>query len=75
LRHRPTWHEYFMLQAKIAATRATCISRSVGAVIVKDKRVISHGYCGSMEGDINCLDVGECFRRSIGVEDKDKQKG
>lgn len=72
MRTRPTWHEYFMLMAKTAATRSTCISRPVGAVIVKDKRLISVGYCGSMEGDINCLDEGECFRRSLGVEDKDK---
>jgi len=69
---RPTWDEYFMIMAKVASLRSTCLSRPVGAVIVKNNRIISIGYCGSMEGDINCTDNGYCYRRSLGVEDKDK---
>ncbi|RPF58154.1 ComE operon protein 2 [Abyssicoccus albus] len=56
--NRLQWDEYFMAQAKLLATRSTCTRLSVGAIIVKDKRVIASGYNGSVSGDEHCTDVG-----------------
>ena len=64
---RPDWDEYFMLLAKLAAIRSTCLSRSVGAVIVVDKQVIATGYNGSVPGAPHCLDEGVCYKRSRGA--------
>lgn len=69
---RPTWDEYFMILAKMAATRSTCISRPTGAIIVKNKQVLSTGYNGSMPGIAHCTDEGACFRRSSGAGDAGK---
>ncbi len=69
---RPSWKEYFMILAKIAATRATCLTRPTGAVIVRDKQVLSTGYCGSMSGLAHCSDEGSCYRRRIGASDAGK---
>lgn len=55
---RISWHEYFMAQAKLIALRATCTRLMVGAVIVRDRRVIAGGYNGSIAGDEHCIDVG-----------------
>ncbi|WP_048600351.1 ComE operon protein 2 [Rubeoparvulum massiliense] len=55
---RITWDEYFMAQSRIIALRSTCTRLSVGATIVRDKRVIAGGYNGSISGDAHCLDVG-----------------
>jgi dCMP deaminase len=64
---RPTWDEYFMLLAKLAAIRSTCLSRVVGAVIVVDKQVIATGYNGSVPGAPHCFDEGICYKRSKGA--------
>lgn len=55
---RPSWDEYFVGIARLVASRATCPRRSVGAVIVKDLRIISTGYNGSMPNTDHCTDVG-----------------
>ncbi|HPD06113.1 MAG TPA: cytidine/deoxycytidylate deaminase family protein [Spirochaetota bacterium] len=52
--NRPTWDEYFMTIAHDVATRATCIRRKVGAVIVKEKRILSTGYNGVPTGITHC---------------------
>lgn len=62
---RPTWDEYFMMLAKLTASRSTCLSRPTGAVIVKDRQVLASGYNGSLPGEQHCMDDGECFRRSV----------
>lgn len=62
---RPTWDEYFMMLAKLTASRSTCLSRPTGAVIVKDRQVLASGYNGSLPGEEHCMDDGECFRRSV----------
>ena len=41
--NRPSWDEYFMTLAEQVATRTTCLRRAVGAVIVKDKRILATG--------------------------------
>lgn len=59
VRSRPSWDEYFMMMAKdVVASRATCPRRQVGAVLVRDKRIITTGYNGSPSGMPHCTDVG-----------------
>ncbi len=58
---RPAWDEYFMNIAKEIATRSNCIKRKVGAVIVRDKRIVSTGYNGTPRGVKNCNEGG-CAR-------------
>jgi dCMP deaminase len=55
---RASWDEYFMKIALQAATRATCDRKHVGAVIVRDKTILSTGYNGSIRGLAHCDDVG-----------------
>jgi dCMP deaminase len=58
---RPTWDEYFMMLAKLTATRSTCLAFPVGSVIVKDRQVIATGYNGSPSGSIHCTTQGYCY--------------
>ncbi len=51
---RPSWDDYFMSIAKIVATRGTCNRLQVGAVLVKDKRIIATGYNGAPPGMPHC---------------------
>lgn len=55
---RPDWDKYFLAMAEMAATRSTCPRASVGAVIVKDNRIIATGYNGSAAGEPHCIEVG-----------------
>lgn len=55
-----------MNMAKLVATRSTCIRRQVGAVIVKDKRVLSTGYNGAPKGSRHCDELG-CIREILDV--------
>src|SRR5208283_1625926 len=55
---RVDWHEYFMNIANGVATRSTCDRKHVGAVIVRDKTILSTGYNGSVRGLPHCDDVG-----------------
>ncbi len=63
---RPSWDEYFMRIAELAATRSTCLRRQVGAVIVKDKKLLATGYNGAPSGLKHCLDIG-CLREKLGI--------
>jgi dCMP deaminase len=63
---RPSWDEYFLEVAKLVAKRATCLRRSVGAVIVKDKRILATGYNGAPAGLKHCADVG-CIRQRLKI--------
>ncbi len=63
---RPSWETYFMDIARLVASRSTCLRRSVGAVIVKDKRILSTGYNGAPSGLAHCLDIG-CLREKLKV--------
>jgi dCMP deaminase len=65
-RSRPSWDEYFMRIAELAATRSTCLRRQVGAVIVKDKKILATGYNGAPSGLEHCLDIG-CLRDELGI--------
>ena len=68
---RPTWDEYFMLQAELAKLRSNCITRHVGAVIVRNNRQIATGYNGTPPGVKNCFDGG-CKRCSDRMNGKIK---
>ncbi len=63
---RPSWESYFMAITKLVAKRSTCLRRSVGAVIVKDKRILSTGYNGAPSGVSHCIDTG-CLREKMKV--------
>ena len=63
--NRPNWDEYFMEVAELTAKRSTCLRRQVGAVIVKDKRIVATGYNGAPRGRINCCDLGYCTKKQL----------
>ncbi len=55
---RASWDEYFMAVARVVATRSTCDRKHVGAVIVRDRMILTTGYNGSIRGLPHCDDVG-----------------
>jgi len=63
---RPSWDEYFMGIARMVGQRSTCMRRQVGAIIVKDKRILATGYNGAPKGMRHCSEVG-CLRESQDV--------
>lgn len=64
---RPDNDTYFMRMAELVATRSTCLRRHVGAVIVKEKRVLTTGYNGAPRGLRHCDEVG-CVRQQNNIE-------
>lgn len=64
---RISWDEYFMRFAGLAATRTTCLRRSVGAVIVKNKHILATGYNGAPKKVPHCKDLGGCLREKLNV--------
>ncbi|AQV00660.1 MULTISPECIES: deoxycytidylate deaminase [Desulfococcus] len=63
---RPSWIVYFMDIAVLVAKRSTCLRRAVGAIIVKDKRILSTGYNGAPSGLAHCRETG-CLREQLNV--------
>lgn len=63
---RPDWNFYFMKITQDVSLRATCVKRQVGAIIVKDNRILSTGYNGSPKGFKHCEEVG-CIRKEMGL--------
>jgi dCMP deaminase len=63
---RISWDEYFMQIAHLVSQRSTCLRRNVGAVIVKDKRMLATGYNGAPSGIAHCLDTG-CLREKMKI--------
>ncbi|MDM5330945.1 ComE operon protein 2 [Neobacillus sp. CF12] len=57
---RISWDQYFMAQSHLLALRSTCTRLTVGATIVRDKRIIAGGYNGSIAGGDHCIDKG-CY--------------
>jgi len=70
---RPSWDEYFLGIAKEVSKRSTCIRRSVGALLVRGKRILTTGYNGPPSGLPHCIDVG-CLRDEIGVPSGQRQE-
>ena len=63
---RPSWQEYFTDITRLVASRSTCLRRKVGAILVKNKRILATGYNGAPSGVPHCLDVG-CLREQMGI--------
>ncbi len=63
---RPSWDEYFLRIAHEVAGRSTCLRRKVGAVLVRDKRILTTGYNGAPRGILHCEERG-CLREELGV--------
>jgi len=74
LKTRPTWDEYFVAITRQVATRSTCLRRKVGAIIVKDKRILTTGYNGAPKGVKNSLEIGTCLREELGVPSGERQE-
>ncbi len=55
---RAPWDEYFMNIAQVVSSRSTCHRKFVGAVVVRDRTILSTGYNGSIRGMPHCTDVG-----------------
>lgn len=63
---RPDWDSYFMEIANVVRKRSTCLRRQVGAVIVKDRRILATGYNGAPSGIAHCAETG-CLREKLHV--------
>ena len=63
---RPSWDEYFMSIAHLVARRSTCLRRKVGAILVKNRRILATGYNGAPSGLKHCLEIG-CLRDELKV--------
>ncbi len=63
---RPSWNEYFMKMAHLTATRSTCLRSKVGAVLVRNKRVVATGYNGAPKNTRHCAETG-CLRQKLDV--------
>lgn len=70
---RPSWQKYFMDITFLVAKRSTCLRRAVGALIVKDKRILSTGYNGAPTGLKHCLEMG-CLREKLNVPSGEKHE-
>jgi dCMP deaminase len=69
---RPNWDKYFMQMAELASTRAACVRRKVGAVIVKDNQVLSTGYNGPPSGIVHCI-TQDFFDRAKQLDEMDME--
>ena len=63
---RPSWNAYFMSMALHVSQRSTCSRRKVGAIAVKDKRILATGYNGAPQRLKDCLSLG-CLRQQLGI--------
>ena len=63
---RPSWNEYFISITEMVANRSTCLRRHVGAVLVKEKRILATGYNGAPAGLKHCEEVG-CLREDASI--------
>lgn len=63
---RPDWDHYFMEMAEVAAKRSTCLRRQVGAVLVKDRRLLTSGYNGAPSRMAHCRETG-CLRQQLNI--------
>ncbi len=75
MKNRPSWDEIFMFQAIACATRHSCLKRGVGAVLVKDKRIIGSGYNGAASGITSCRDLGYCYYEHLAQNERKTNGG
>lgn len=70
---RPSWDAYFMAITDLVASRGTCLRRKVGAVLVKDKRILCSGYNGAPSQIPHCIQTG-CLREQLKVPSGEKHE-
>ncbi len=70
---RPSWDDYFMKIAEDVSTRSTCLRRQVGAVIVKNRRILTTGYNGAPTGVPHCTNES-CLRTKFNVPSGERQE-
>ncbi|MEG0146706.1 MAG: dCMP deaminase family protein [Clostridia bacterium] len=70
------WDRRFMEMTRVIASWASCYqeNRKIGAVIVKDKRIMTTGYNGAPSGVKTCVERGECLRRKLGIPSGTRQE-
>jgi len=66
MNNRPSWHQYFMEMAYLAAQRSTCLRRKVGALVVLENQIISTGFNGAPKHVRHCSETG-CMRADLKV--------
>jgi dCMP deaminase len=66
MEQRPSYDEYFMEMAHVVAKRSTCLRRKVGAILVKEKHILSTGYNGAPKGLKHCSETG-CLRENMNI--------
>lgn len=69
--NRKTWDEYFIAIAKLVSERSTCLRRKVGAILVRDKRILCTGYNGAPHGLPHCAQVG-CLRDKLKIPEGER---
>ncbi len=72
-KERPSWDDYFMDIVTLVSRRSTCRRRSVGAILVKNKRILATGYNGAPSGVSHCLDVG-CLREELNIRSGERHE-
>jgi len=70
---RPSWEIYFMDITRLVAKRSTCLRRAVGAIIIKDKRILSTGYNGAPSDIRHCSETG-CLREELNIPSGEKHE-
>jgi dCMP deaminase len=71
--NRPSWDEYFIQVAELVSSRSTCLRRKVGAVLVKERRILATGYNGAPSGLAHCDETG-CLRETLGISSGEKHE-
>jgi dCMP deaminase len=75
MQERISWDEYFIQSAELIARRSTCMRRQVGAVLVKDNRIIASGYNGAPSGIKHCGDREEgCLRMAMNIKSGERHE-
>lgn len=71
--NRPSWDSYFMEITRVVATRSTCLRRQVGALLVRERRILSSGYNGSPRNITHCAQAG-CLRDQLTIPSGQRQE-
>lgn len=64
---RKNWDDFFMGLVDYVAEQSTCLRAKIGAVIVRDKRILATGFCGAPRGLAHCTDLGICYRKEHNI--------
>lgn len=70
---RPSWDSYFIDITRVVSERSTCLRRKVGAIIVRDKRIVATGYNGAPAGLPHCAETG-CLREKMQIPSGERQE-